>query len=196
MDRPKTVLSQKGPLAMNKLKIFVLLIFLVLVLFFSCENPFAPGLKQDFEGATLIVTDQRTPEDVLINFKYAYNFKDSLVYADLLDSSFLFISKNFATEPITDLTWGRDVDIKTTVGLFRHFQTLNLTWEGTVYARYLNEERTLKEIKKVFSLVIDGGREIPTIRGEALFVFKKKVLSAKDTSGIWRIIRWEDLSSF
>ncbi|MHB2148933.1 hypothetical protein ACX8XP_07760 [Calditrichota bacterium LG25] len=181
---------------MKQAGIFLALVVGALLFVFSCENPFAPGLKHDFEGAALIVTDQKTPEDVLINFKYAYNFKDSLVYADLLDSSFLFISKNFATEPITDLTWGRDVDIKTTVGLFRHFQTLNLTWEGTVYARYLNEERTLKEIKKVFSLVIDGGREIPTIRGEALFVFKKKLFSANDTTGIWRIIRWEDLSSF
>ncbi len=171
-------------------------LIVILLLFYACENPFAPGLKQSFEGSTLIITDQKTAEDVLINFKYAYNFKDSLVYADLLDSSFLFISKNFATEPVTDLTWGRDVDIKTTVGMFRHFQTLNLTWEGTVYNRFLNEERTLKEIKKVFSLVLDGGREIPTIRGEALFVLKKKTLSRNDTTGIWRIIRWEDLSSF
>ncbi len=181
------------------MRIFPLLLAIAIALFLlvsGCENPFAPGLKTDVENLNLIVTDQRTPEDVLINFKYAYNFKDSLVYADLLDSSFLFISKNFATEPVTDLTWGRDVDIKTTVGMFRHFQTLNLTWEGTVYSRFLNEQHTLKEIKKVFSLVIDGGRDIPTIRGEALFVFKKKRRAPQDTTGIWRIIRWEDLSSF
>ncbi len=181
---------------MKRMAILLTFFLILVIVFYACENPFAPGLKQSFDGSTLIITDQKTAEDVLINFKYAYNFKDSLVYADLLDSSFLFISKNFATEPVTDLTWGRDVDIKTTVGMFRHFQTLNLTWEGTVYDRYLNEERTLKEIKKVFSLVIDGGREIPTIRGEALFVFKKKTLSRDDTTGIWRIIRWEDLSSF
>ncbi len=181
---------------MKKILFFIFALWLLLSFVFSCQNPFAPGLKTNFQSNSLIITDQRTPEDVLINFKYAYNFKDSLVYADLLDSSFLFISKNFATEPVTDLTWGRDVDIKTTVGMFRHFQTLNLTWEGTVYARYLNQERTLKEIKKVFSLVIDGGREIPTIRGEALFILKKKLLAANDTTGIWRIIRWEDLSSF
>ncbi len=173
-----------------------IVIALVFVFMPACENPFAPGLKDGYNNTMLIVTDQRTPEDVLINFKYAYNFKDSLVYADLLDSSFLFISKNFLTDPPTDLTWGRDVDIKTTVGLFHHFQTLNLIWEGTVYSRFINSEHTLKEIKKVFSLTIDGGKEIPTIKGEALFVFKKKPLSVKDTTGIWRIVRWEDLSSF
>lgn len=172
----------------------VILFFLILLS--ACENPFAPGIKNNLNNSMLIVTDQRTPEDVLINFKYAYNFKDSLVYADLLDSSFLFISKNFMTDPPTDLTWGRDVDIKTTVGLFRHFQTLSLIWEGTVYSRFINSEHSLKEIKKVFSLTIDGGKEIPTIKGEALFVFKKKPISPKDTTGIWRIVRWEDLSSF
>ena len=175
------------------------LISLILILFIlipACENPFAPGLKMNSTGQLLIVTDQHTPEDVLINFKYAYNFKDSLVYADLLDSSFLFISKNFLTDPPTDLTWGRDVDIKTTMGLFRHFQTLNLIWEGTVFSHFINSEQSLKEIKKVFSLTIDGGKEIPTIKGEALFVFKKKPISSKDTTGIWRIVRWEDLSSF
>ncbi len=171
-------------------------ISLIFLLVLACENPFAPGLKNFVNNQAQIVTEQHTPEDVLINFKYAYNFKDSLVYADLLDSSFLFISKNFLTDPPTDLTWGRDVDIKTTMGLFRHFQTLNLIWEGTVFSHFLNDERTLKEIKKVFSLTIDGGREIPTIKGEALFVFKKKPLSADDTTGIWKIVRWEDLSSF
>ncbi len=180
---------------MKRTSVYIALLFL-LILFPACENPFAPGLKNFVNNQSLIVTDQHTPEDVLINFKYAYNFKDSLVYADLLDSSFLFISKNFLTDPPTDLTWGRDVDIKTTMGLFHHFQTLNLIWEGTVYSHFINEQRTLKEIKKVFSLTIDGGREIPTIKGEALFVFKKKPISAKDTTGIWKIVRWEDLSSF
>lgn len=180
---------------MMRVKIYMVTLFLLLLVS-ACENPFAPGLKNALNNQSLIVTDQHTPEDVLINFKYAYNFKDSLVYADLLDSSFLFISKNFLTDPPTDLTWGRDVDIKTTMGLFRHFQTLNLIWEGTVYSRYINEEQTLKEIKKVFSLTIDGGREIPTIKGEALFVFKKKNISPNDTTGIWKIVRWEDLSSF
>lgn len=166
------------------------------LLLFGCVNPFAPALTDNPGGKNLILTEQKTPEQVLVNFQYAYNFKDSLVYADLLDSSFLFISKNFATDPVTDITWGRDVDIKTTVGLFKHFQTLNLVWEGTVYSRFLNEEQTLKEIKKNFKLTIDGGITIAPIGGEALFIFKKRLLHPPDTTSIWRIVRWEDLSSF
>lgn len=162
---------------------------------FGC-NPFAPSLTSNKQGNQLILTEQKTAEDVLINFSYAYNFKDSLVYSDLLDSSFLFISKNFATDPVTNLTWGRDVDIKTTAGLFRHFQTINLVWDGTIFPHFLNEEKTEKEITKTFKLTLDGGAEVPTITGTALFVFRKRIINPPDTSGIWKITRWEDRSSF
>lgn len=160
-------------------------------------NPFAPELTDDLSGKALILTEQKTPQDVLTNFSYAYNFKDSLVYSDLLDSSFLFISKNFATDPVTDLIWGRDVDIKTTVGMFRHFQTINLTWQGTVFNRPLNEDSTVVEIKNTFQLTLNGGSDIPPLNGEALFIFQRKIIgSLPDTTHIWKIIRWEDLSSF
>jgi len=171
-------------------------ILLLLFLTSACGNPFAPLLTDKNLSKNLLLTEQHTPEDVLINFAYAYNFKDSLVYSDLLDSSFLFISKNFATDPVTNLTWGRDVDLKTTNGLFRHFQTINLVWDGTIFPHFLNQEHTLKEITKTFKLTLDGGVEVPTVTGEALFIFKKKQINPPDTSGIWKIIRWEDRSTF
>lgn len=163
--------------------------FFTLFILYSCINPFAPSETTDLHGVGEIITDQLSPEDVLINFRYAYNFKDSLVYSDLLDISFLFISKNYSTDPVTDITWGRDIDIKTTVGLFRHFQTVNLMWGGTIYYYYSNDS-TVAEIKKTFQLTLNGGKDIPALNGEALFYFKK------EESGIWRIIRWEDLSTF
>jgi len=181
---------------MKLLKLPKSLPLLGLIFTMGCINPFAPSLTDNPGAQNQILTEQKTPEDVLINFSYAYNFKDSLVYSDLLDSSFLFISKNFATDPVTNISWGRDVDIKTTVGLFHHFQTLNLVWEATVYSRFLNEERTQKEIKKSFKLTLDGGIEFPPISGEALFLFRKRIINPPDTSGIWKITRWEDLSRF
>ncbi len=178
------------------MKTILSMVLFSLLLTTACENPFAPGLTTRQAGSNLILTEQKSAEEVLTNFSYAYNFKDSLVYADLLDSSFLFISKNFATDPVTDLTWGRDVDIKTTVGLFHHFQTINLVWDGTLSSHYINDEHSLKEIRKTFKLTLDGGIEIPTISGEALFVFRKSLISPPDTSSIWRILRWEDRSTF
>ncbi|RMH62853.1 MAG: hypothetical protein D6677_08810 [Calditrichaeota bacterium] len=165
-----------------------LYIFIV-ILSVAC-NPFAPRLDQNAGMHTEILTDQSSPQDVMTNFEYAYNFKDSVVYSDLLDSSFIFVSKNYATTPVTDIIWGRDTDIRTTVRLFRHFQTIRLNWGGTIREIYLTEDSSLVEMKQIFQLTFDGGREIPTLNGEALFILKEK------SGGIWKIVRWEDLSTF
>ena len=165
-------------------KYTVLLLFIM-----GCYNPFAPGLTEREDSTSPIITNQETPKDVLTNFRYAYVFKDSLIYSDLLDSTFIFISKNYGTTPPTDINWGRDIDIKTTVGLFRHFNTLELNWGGILIYNFY-EDSTLSEIKITFQLTLDGGREIPTVKGEALFNFRKRPM------GIWTITRWEDLSSF
>ena len=146
-------------------------------------------VRRDNQQVASIVTLQRSPADVLTNFRYAYAFKDSLIYSDLLDSAFIFLSKNYGTNPPTDINWGRDVDIKTTLGLFRHFNVLELIW-GTILFQDYSSDSVRSEIKITFQLTFDGGTEIPTLKGEALFNFKKK------SSGRWTIIRWEDLSSF
>jgi hypothetical protein len=166
----------------------ILLIYpLYLLIISGCINPFAPPLTDKEVNINLIITEQKTPDEVLTNFSYAYSFKDSLIYSDLLDSSFLFISKNYATNPVTDLTWGRDTDIKTTVGLFRHFQSLNLVWGSTIF-EYMDSLKVNAELKKTFQLTLIGSDNIPTINGEAYFLF------IKNKSGIWKIKLWEDLA--
>jgi hypothetical protein len=176
---------------MNCVKLPVTFIFL-LAFCGSCLNPFAPSLSDEKTNKNQILTNQTSPEDVLINFSYAYNFKDSLVYSDLLDSTFIFISRNFATNPVTSINWGRDVDIQTTVRLFRHFETVDLIWGGTVFLNFFNDS-TEAEIKKTFQLTLDGGEEIPTLNGEALFYMRKQIINSEP---FWRITRWEDLSTF
>ena len=164
------------------------IISVLIVLFLLGCNPFAPDLI-DSGSQSGFITGQKTPDEVLTNFKYAYNFQDSLTYSDVLDSSFLFISKNYSTTPPTDINWGRDVDIRATAGLFRHFNVLELNWGGKLAEGYVGDS-THYEIKITFQLTLDGGREIPTVKGEALFNFKQ------NSSAIWKISRWEDLSSF
>jgi hypothetical protein len=162
-----------------------LLIFAIVLTLGSCINPFAPGLTDKDSPVSAILTDQRSPVDVLTNFRYSYVFKDSLIYSDLLDSSFIFISTNYATVPPTNLVWGRDVDIKTTLGLFRHFDILELTWGDNPI---ISPDST--SLSVTFQLTFDGGHDIPTIKGEALFNFRRL------PSGVLKIERWEDLSSF
>jgi hypothetical protein len=154
----------------------------------SC-NPFAPSIIES-GSRTGSITGQKTPDEVLTNFQLAYEWGDSLTYSDVLDSSFLFISKNYGTTPPTDINWGRDVDIRATAGLFRHFEDMiDLTWNDKIVEGY-GHDSTQYEIKITFNLTLGGGIDIPTISGEALFNFRK------NSSGIWKITRWEDLSSF
>jgi len=168
---------------MNKISTAVLLL-----LFLVACNPFAPDLI-DSGPQSAIITGQKTPDEVLTNFRYAYVLQDSLIYSDVLDSSFLFISKNYGSTPPTDINWGRDVDIRATVGLFRHFDVLELNWGGKLSEGF-GADSSLYEIKITFHLGLIGVEDIPTIKGEALFNFKR------NPSGIWKITRWEDLSSF
>ena len=160
---------------------------LIVLIVFSC-NPFSPELADGDLNGGLIITAQKSPKDVLTNFSFAYNFQDSLVYSDLLDSSFIFLSKDFSTDPVTDLKWGRDEDIRKTNKMFRFFQTLDLEWGRYEYEGYLDEDSLLYEISTSFQLTIDGAREYSTITGIALFYFIKK------PTGIWKITRWEDKS--
>ena len=95
-----------------------------------CLNPFAPKLHEG-EESELIITDQKTPEEVLQNFQYAYTFKDSLLYSDLLDSSFVFVffDPNQGTSGMF-VSWGRDVDLQTTGRLFRNFDVIDFIKPG------------------------------------------------------------------
>jgi hypothetical protein len=173
---------------MKKYSLNRICISIILLVILGC-NPFAPALV-DSGSQPGIITAQKTPDEVLTNFQYAYIYQDSLIYSDVLDSSFLFISKNYGTTPPTDINWGRDVDIRATAGMFRHFKDqIDLTWDDKISERFVGDS-TEYEIKILFQLTMGGGVDIPTIRGEALFNFRK------NPSDIWKITRWEDLSSF
>ena len=78
--------------------------------------------------------------------------------------------------------------------MFNHFRVLELTWGVPDTSRSFNENGqnpdTLAQIVLTFQLTLDGGQVVPTIKGEALFLF------AFRENKLWRITRWEDRSSF
>jgi hypothetical protein len=162
-------------------------LLLVLIIIVGCENPFAPKLVKDNPLTSSFLTNQKSPKDVLTNFRYSYIFKDSLIYSEIIDSSFIFISKNYATTPPTPINWGRDDDLRTTAKMFRHFRDINLTWGDTIISKI---DSSNAQLILIFTLTFDNGTDIPTLKGEANFNFEKK------KSGKWKIIRWEDYSSF
>lgn len=159
---------------------------LVALFFLSCKNPFAPKLDEG-EITNIILTDQASPDEVLQNFVYAYTFKDSLVYADLLDSSFVFVyfDPTLSTSG-RFVSWNRDVDLKTTGRLFRNFDTISLTWNNTI-DQTIEDDRA--ELSKTLRLNLYGEMGEFALTGSAVFNFKKCTYDGK-----WRITRWLDES--
>jgi len=164
----------------------VSIIFGLMMGSFTCFNPFAPKLVKNLEPSNWVITEQQSPEEVLQNFKVAYTFRDSLLYADLLDTGFVFVYFNpdEGTSGRFD-SWNRETDLRTTGRLFRHFQMIDLVWKSTLYER---QEETTGELSKGFDLTLMGEGGDYKISGKAIFSFQK----CKDQK--WRITRWKDES--
>ena len=166
-----------------KIIILCLSIFLVIV---RCFNPFAPKL-QSSDDSDLIITQQQTPLEVLQNFKYAYVFKDSVLYSDVLDSSFTFIYFDPNLESSGRfVSWGRSEDLKTTGRLFRNFDVIDLVWNSTIYSF---DEDSRAEYSRSFNLTLIRDSESINISGNAIFIFTRNEYDNK-----WRILQWKDES--
>lgn len=163
---------------------FILKLFgaLALTALAAC-NPFAPG-EADGSGDGFLLTDQTTPDKVLQNFQYAYTFKDSLVYSELLDSTFIFISENFNVTPPEPIVWGRDQELKVTGRMFRLINTIDLTW-GNRPLRDPSPVASDTTYDVTFTLTLDGGSTFPTLIGIVVFTFVKRGQK-------WFISRWQD----
>lgn len=151
-----------------------------------CFNPFAPSLEQN-ASPNVKITAQQSPEEVLQNFIYAYTFKDSLVYDNILDSAFVFVyfDPNLGTSGLF-ASWNRDVELKTTGRLLRNFETLTLVWDSTIYE---DLQTGSAELAKTLHLHLFGPQGEFNLTGNAVFNFR---LSQWD--GKWRITRWKDES--
>lgn len=163
-----------------------LLSLLLLLSLMGCFNPFAPKLVDDMDSTDLVVTNQQSPDEVLQNFKVAYTFRDSLLYSDLLDTSFLF--KYYDPDEGASggiLTWTKETDLYITGRLFRHFEIIDLVWNTTLY-EWENEETG--QISRGYSLTLIGEDSDYQLSGRAIFSFKKCVDER------WRITDWKDES--
>ena len=169
----------------------------------ACFNPFAPSLDKTPDLSN-IITEQRNPDEVLQNFRYAYTFKDSLLYRDILDESFVFEYFDPNLTPSGGFrTWGRDVDLRTTGRLFRNFDVLDLEWLTLIFSHRDTvcsepDETGCPDEKIVFieeqqfrrfRLNLLGSEFNFIITGTAIFTFKQSALGSK-----WRIVGWKDES--
>lgn len=170
----------------------------------ACHNIFAPETGDIGKSGLLFNPVMNRPALVLDNFRYAYIYRDSLVYATLIDSNFIFVYYEADDEGGGGHyeSWPRDVELRATGGLFRAFRPIDLIWNSTLDSSfsYMKGDTLLKtqktwfdssnyaEIVKSFQLNLGDNL---VIIGSAIFNF---VRSPWDDQ--WRIVKWRDESSF
>lgn len=167
---------------------YVLFLGSVSFVLLSCWNPFAPE-EGDLGGIQqLTLTEQRSPDEVLDNFRYAYIYRDSLVYSNLLDSGFVFVYYDPEAGGSGDYNfWGRDTELRTTGRLFRAFDHFTLVWNATISQDPLEITDSTAEASLTKTFDLNVGTDI-SLTGNAIFLF------VKDSTGTWRIRRWQDES--
>jgi len=152
---------------------------------FSCANPFAPSLDDEPVSGDYLISDQKDIAGVFQNFKYAYTFRDTTIYGDLLDQDFTFAYTDY--EQGFDKSWGRSEEMRATEGLFRNSQNLDLIWNNIIL---ISSDST--NIIRSFNLTITfNPADIVQITGRVNLTLIKNPATLK-----WKILRWFDESNY
>jgi len=150
----------------------------------GCLNPFAPGLEETPAQSSC---DPSTIDGVFQCFQAAYTFRDTTLYGQLIGGEFVFVYRDYDLG--IDVTWGRDDEMRTTYGLFRNAQKLDLIWNNIVNT---SAESTRVTVVRGFNLtVVFNPSNVERVDGYANFVFSR--LNSTDP---WKIVRWRDESNF
>ncbi len=153
----------------------------------SCINPFAPKLATQEVAATGFLADQKSIDGLFQNFVYAYTFKDTSVYTQLIGSNFTFVYRDYDNSQ--DVAWGRDVEMRSTSMMFQLVDRLVLNWDENYP---IDSTATHAVITRGFSLTVAfNPSDIEDVAGKAYFVLDR--VSATDS---WRISTWRDESNF
>lgn len=160
---------------------------MVILLYAGCKNPFAPSLDNSLSDIGSALSDLKNINGVFQNFQYAYVFKDTTIYGELITGDFIFTYRDY--EQGIDVSWGRDEEMKTTYGLFQNSQRLDLIWNNIV----LDSRDSLNAvIVRTFNLTITfNPTDVERINGRVNLSLRKD----PDTQ-TWAIVKWIDESNF
>ena len=159
----------------------VCLVFCISII--SCQNIFAP--KIDTTSITNIITDQKTVEGLFQNFRYAYTFKDTAVYSQLLADDFVFTYRDYVSG--FDVSWDKFTEMKTTNGLFQNTQKLEIIWNNVVYQ---DGDSLNTSIRRSLNLTITfNPNNVERFNGFADMDLTRATADSK-----WKIKKWRDES--
>ena len=150
----------------------------------ACTNPFAPKLDTDISSEQGLVSDQKIVDGVFQNLQYAYTFKDTSIYGDLLAGDFSFTYRDYDLG--VDISWGREEEMRVTNGLFQNSQRLDLIWNEIVS---MTGDST--NIVRSFNLTITfNPTDIIDVDGRVNLTLRK------NSESKWQVINWLDESNF
>jgi hypothetical protein len=167
---------------------FVFISILFIFVLAAC-NPFAPGLDDSSGETSSLLSDQKTPDGIFQNLKYAYTLRDTSIYGQLLDGNFTFVYHDY--DRGVDVTWGRDEEMRITSRLFQNAQRLDILWNDIV-SYSADSTNTRMMIKRGFNLTVTfNPNDIIYVDGYANLTLGR--IQAQDP---WMIVRWDDESNF
>ena len=175
------------PRARRTGRVFVLL--LVAILLLSSCNPFAPAFDDSPGSGQPLLQDARTIDGVFQNIRYAYTFRDTTIYGQLINYDFNFIYRDY--DRGLDVSWGRDEDLRITDQLFKNVQRIDLIWNNLI-AVSTDSLNTRSTVSRNFNLTVTfNPSDIIRVDGYA-----NLTLGRPSDQDSWRIIRWRDESNF
>jgi len=153
----------------------------------GCTNPFAPKLDTNPDSNVPPISDQKDIPGIFQNFQYAYTFKDTTIYGNLLKGDFTFTYRDY--DQGFDVTWGRDDEMRTTNGLFQNAQRLDLIWNNIILS---TQDSVSANIVRSFNLTITfNPTDVVHVDGRVNLSLNKNPLTE-----VWKIERWIDESNF
>ncbi len=157
------------------------------ILLTACTNPFAPRLEPSLAPSGSEIGDQHTVEGVFQNIRYAYNYRDTLIYSQLLHPDFQF--RYYNPDRAAYVSFNRDTEMRITNNLFRGASQIELTWntilldEGDSLERNVTRSYNLKITLQANELFrIDGRATLNLVRNSP--------------GDVWLIKLWSDDSNF
>lgn len=167
----------------TRIEMILFAVMMITISIISCDNIFSPSL--DETTPVSILTDQKTIEGLFQNFKYAYTFKDTTVYGNLLGDQFVFTYRDYVSG--FDVSWDRATEMRTTNGLFNNAQKLEVVWNNIIFQ---GGDSLIQNVKRSFNLTITfNPSDIVRLNG-----FADMTMTRNAVEDIWRITRWRDES--
>jgi hypothetical protein len=152
----------------------------------GCTNPFAPRLDPDLSAVTSTLGDQRTVPGVFQNIQYAYTYRDTLIYGNLLHPEFRF--EYYNADRGAEMRFLRDEEMRITNNLFKGADQIDLQWNDIIS---LEGDSVLTNVTRNYNLkIVLPGNEVFRIDGRARLRLVRETPEEQ-----WLIKIWYDASN-